>query len=279
MFLFKNQSCFQQQLKKSWIKYLTYEMWSPGWLPEVFNCLHNSYLQPSTDVEEVTTPVFLWQIMMTSSNGNIFRVTGPLCGEFTSHRWIPLLCETISTRSLIADGIGVLILIGREMNRQLYAFFVLIHWGRVTHICVSKLTVVGSDNGLPPGRRQAIVWTNAEILLIGPSGTCFRNLNRNSYVFIQENAFCKMAAICFWPQCVKQHDEVVIRNYPDSKVHGANMGPMLATWTLLSEYRPFVRGHWLESQMTGNTELLYFYCYHNKLLNKQSNLRWFVTSL
>ena len=28
--------------------------------------------------------------MMTSSNGNIFRVTGPLWGEFTDHRWIPL---------------------------------------------------------------------------------------------------------------------------------------------------------------------------------------------
>ena len=28
--------------------------------------------------------------MMTSSNGNIFRVTGPLCGEFTGHRCIPL---------------------------------------------------------------------------------------------------------------------------------------------------------------------------------------------
>ena len=28
--------------------------------------------------------------MMTSSNGNIYRVTGPLCGEFTGHRWIPL---------------------------------------------------------------------------------------------------------------------------------------------------------------------------------------------
>ena len=27
--------------------------------------------------------------MMTSSNGNIFRVTGPLCREFTGHRWIP----------------------------------------------------------------------------------------------------------------------------------------------------------------------------------------------
>ena len=27
--------------------------------------------------------------MMTSSNGNIFPVTGPFCGEFTGHRWIP----------------------------------------------------------------------------------------------------------------------------------------------------------------------------------------------
>ena len=27
--------------------------------------------------------------MMTSSNGNIFRVTGYLCGEFTGQRWIP----------------------------------------------------------------------------------------------------------------------------------------------------------------------------------------------
>ena len=29
-------------------------------------------------------------IMMTSWNGNIFRVTGHLCEEFTGHRWIPL---------------------------------------------------------------------------------------------------------------------------------------------------------------------------------------------
>ena len=50
---------------------------------------------------------------------------------------------------------------------------VLTHWGRVTHICVSKLTIIGSDNGLSPGRRQAIIWTNAGILLIGPLGTNF----------------------------------------------------------------------------------------------------------
>ena len=47
----------------------------------------------------------------------------------------------------------------------------LTHWGLVTHICVSKLTIIGSDNGLSPGRRQAIICTNAGILLIGPLGT------------------------------------------------------------------------------------------------------------
>ena len=46
----------------------------------------------------------------------------------------------------------------------------LTHWGGVTHICVSKLTIIGSDNGLSPGRRQAIIWTNAGILLIRPLG-------------------------------------------------------------------------------------------------------------
>ena len=52
----------------------------------------------------------------------------------------------------------------------------LIHWGRVTHICVSKLTIIGSDNGLSPDRRQAIIWTNAGLLLIGPLGTNFSEI-------------------------------------------------------------------------------------------------------
>ena len=33
----------------------------------------------------------------------------------------------------------------------------LTHWGRATHICVGNLTIIGSDNGLSPGRRQAII--------------------------------------------------------------------------------------------------------------------------
>ena len=38
----------------------------------------------------------------------------------------------------------------------------------MTHICVSKLYIIGSDNGLSPGRRHAIILTSADILLIGP---------------------------------------------------------------------------------------------------------------
>ena len=80
---------------------------------------------------------------------------------------------------------------------------VLTHQGRVTHICVSKLTIVGSHNGLSPCRRQwwYIVNWNLKNKLKG-------NYNRNSNIFIQENAFenlvCEMAAILSRPQCVKK---------------------------------------------------------------------------
>ena len=52
----------------------------------------------------------------------------------------------------------------------------LTHWGRVTHICINKVTIIGSDSGLSPGRRQAIIWTNTGILLIGPLGINFSEI-------------------------------------------------------------------------------------------------------
>ena len=57
------------------------------------------------------------------------------------------------------------------------------HWGRVTHICVGKLTLIGSDKGLSPGRRQAIIWTNAGILLRYPLGTNFSEILIEFYTF------------------------------------------------------------------------------------------------
>ena len=90
----------------------------------------------------------------------------------------------------------------------IFCHLALTHWGRVTHICVSELTIIGSDNGLSPGRRQAIIWTNDGILLIRPLRTNFSNFFfRNSNIFIQQNALenvvCEMASILSRPQCVK----------------------------------------------------------------------------
>ena len=64
----------------------------------------------------------------------------------------------------------------------------LTHWGRVTHICVGNLTIIGPDNGLSPGRRQAIIWINAGILLIGLRGTNFSEIS----IGIQKFSFKKM---------------------------------------------------------------------------------------
>ena len=58
-----------------------------------------------------------------------------------------------------------------EWNRDCSMHMYLTYWGRVTHKWVGKLTITRSDNGLSPGRRQAIIWTNAEILLTGLLGT------------------------------------------------------------------------------------------------------------
>ena len=44
------------------------------------------------------------------------------------------------------------------------------------HIRVSKLTVISSENDLSPDRRQAIIWTNAGILLIGALRTNFSEI-------------------------------------------------------------------------------------------------------
>ena len=49
----------------------------------------------------------------------------------------------------------------QKMKQQIsYGYVVhalLTHWGQVTHICVGKITIIGSDTGLSPERRQAII--------------------------------------------------------------------------------------------------------------------------
>ena len=92
----------------------------------------------------------------------------------------------------------------------------LTHWGQVTHICVGKLTTIGSDNGLSPGRRQAVIWTSAGILLIGFLGTNFSEISIGIQPFSFkkmhfENVVYEMASIWSRPQCVNYPSEIRCR--------------------------------------------------------------------
>ena len=78
----------------------------------------------------------------------------------------------------------------------------LTHWGRVTHKCVSKLTIIGSDNGLSPGRRQAIIWTNAGLLSIGPLGTNFSEILIEIYKFSFKKIHLKVSSGNSRPSCL-----------------------------------------------------------------------------
>ena len=80
--------------------------------------------------------------------------------------------------------------------------FALTHWGRVTHICVGKLNIIVSDSGLSPGRRQAIIWTNAGILLIGPLGTNFSEILIRTETFSCKKMHLKMASAKWRPFCL-----------------------------------------------------------------------------
>ena len=74
----------------------------------------------------------------------------------------------------------------------------LTHWGRGMHICVSNLTIIGSDNGLSPGRRQAITWTHDGIfLLIRSLATNFSEILIEIHIFHSRKCIWK-----WWPVCL-----------------------------------------------------------------------------
>ena len=62
------------------------------------------------------------------------------------------------------------------------------------YIRVSSVTIIGSDNGLSPDPRQAIIWTNAGILLIGPLGTNFSEIEIKIHTFSFKKMHLKMSS-------------------------------------------------------------------------------------
>ena len=78
----------------------------------------------------------------------------------------------------------------------------LSRWGWVMHICIVKLTIIGADNGLLPGQRQAIIWTSAGILLIGLLRTNFSRILIRIHTFSFMKTHLKMLSSKWLPFCL-----------------------------------------------------------------------------
>ena len=103
--------------------------------------------------------------------------------------------------------------------RSLPHIHIWTHWGRVTHICVSKLNIICSDHGLSSGRRQAIIWTNAGILLIGPLGANFIEILIEILTFSFAKMRLKVSSAQRWPSCLDHNVLTVNKAYTIHSIH------------------------------------------------------------
>ena len=153
-----------------------------------------------------------WVTLLNPGNSDKIKI----CMPCYDHEWNSLVFLTLLTYEHITNKDCILLkyISWRisDMNfvaASLTVVFILINWGRVMHISIGKLTIIGSDNGLALGRSQAIIWTSAWILLIGSLGTNFSEIliKIHAFSFIQENTLenvvWKMSAILSQPQWVK----------------------------------------------------------------------------
>ena len=127
----------------------------------------------------------------------------------------------------------------------------------MTHICISKLTNIGSDNDLPPGRSQAIIWINAGLLSIGTLRTDFSEILSKIYTFTFKKMPLKMLSVKWQPFCLclnvlKEIQSCCLQNVshfvlasrcstsdcPQQGISqmGHSLGCLQLQWTYLSKY-------------------------------------------
>ena len=113
------------------------------------------------------------------------------------------MLKSMLVKKIFKPGIG---LAGSTATSQSEAMLLskswLTHWGWVTHICVSELTIIVSENGLSPGRRQAIIWNNAGLLLIQPLGTNVGEISIGIQTFSFKKMHLNMSSAKWRPFCL-----------------------------------------------------------------------------
>ena len=113
------------------------------------------------------------------------------CGSLTGRVGYRFLYTTSATLWSLAKSLNSL----RPSDAYIYTYIYIC-------ICFGNLTIICSDNGLSPGRRQAITWTNVGILLIGPLGTNFSGMSIEIHTFSFKKIHLKMSSGKWRPFCL-----------------------------------------------------------------------------
>ena len=153
-----------------------------------------------------------------------------------------------------------------------FLYFLLTHWGRVTHICISKLTIIGSDNGLSPGWRQAIIWTNAGILLIGPLGTNFNGTSNEIHTFSFKKIHLKLSSGKWRPFClglnVSMFSYIQLKDYHSTHIN------ILAPGRRDSDIKSVISKHMLQIKFMGCSCEIVLRRIAENIFDKSTSVAW-----
>ena len=169
----------------------------------------------------------------------------------------------------------------------------------MTHICVGNLTIIGSDNGLSPERRQAIIWSNAGLLLIRPWATNFSEILIGIHTFSFKKTHLKMSSAKWRPfyfglnvlSAVHFLHGLAVNLFMYQTLEimdwfQVDINPRhddVIKWNHFPRYWPFVRGNhrsrWIPRTQRPVTRSfdVFFDLRLNKRLNKQQWDWWFET--
>ena len=126
-------------------------------------------------------------VMMTSSNGTIFRVTGHLCGEFTGPGEFPAQRPVTRSFDVFFD-----LRLNKRLSKQSWGWW----FETLSRSLWSHRN--GSGNGLSFVRHQAITWTNAGVLSIQLDAQRNSNQDTNSSFW---KMYLKMSSTKCQPFC------------------------------------------------------------------------------
>ena len=121
-----------------------------------------------------------------------------ICNACNEQKGRPNRNDRITGGKILKDFMKLSTIKVSVMVEGLVAMVILTHWGQVTHICVSKIIIIGSENG----QHQAIIWTNVGIVLIGPLGMNFSEILIEINIFSFKKMHLKILSVKWRPSCL-----------------------------------------------------------------------------